>query len=73
MVQKLTGEWEALKPAELDANPVRAVRRSIEPIRQTLITRFDGTSVPEDFYLYRSTFSDACQISYRERHAYLPT
>lgn len=50
--------------SELDANPVRAVRRSIEPIRQTLITRFDGTSVPEDFYLYRNTLSERYQDAY---------
>ena len=50
--------------SSLDTNPERAIRRSVEPIRQTRIARFDGDSVPEDFYLYRNTLTEQYQDAY---------
>ncbi len=49
---------------ELDANPTRAVRRSVTPINQTVNTMLDGTPLPEDFYLYRNALSSEYQRAY---------
>ncbi len=48
----------------LDENPTRSIRRSVTPVSQVLITKLDGTRVPEDFYMYRSTLDSKGQRAY---------
>ena len=50
--------------SELDENPTRAIRRSTTKISQVLITKLDGTPVPENFYMYRSLLSEQHQRAY---------
>lgn len=49
---------------ELSDNPGQVVRRSVTPVSQVLITRLDGSRVPEDFYMYRNTLDSKGQRAY---------
>ncbi|MCR5847637.1 MAG: hypothetical protein K6G75_05910 [Lachnospiraceae bacterium] len=54
----------AAPEGSIDENPDRKIRRSVTPIGQTVETKLDGTPLPENFYLYRETWSDAGRRAY---------
>lgn len=53
-----------MEVAEQEEDPARQVRRSTTRVGQVFEVKLDGTEVPEDFYMYRSTLSSQCQRAY---------
>lgn len=59
-----TGLEAGTAEGTLDENSDRAIRRSVTAVNQVLMTKLDGTKVPEDFYMYRNTLDSKGKRAY---------